>query len=152
MIVITHSKNWCSVPLFVEIMSTLRLIELAKQNSGDTLSQLNPHHPTMAHAFGRADFTGGAMFVESMVLEQPHAVRAAKTMTLAPRCFTYAGIIKNMAEIDINKHRAAFAERKLLLSDWYVLSLPGQWPVPEKILPDEAASQSEGDPRGTVDA
>ena len=54
--------------------------------------------------------------------------------------------------IDIRRHRDAFAKRGLSLSQWYVLSIPGQWPVPKGEVAKVAASQSIGDPRGEVDA
>jgi hypothetical protein len=52
--------------------------------------------------------------------------------------------------INVNKHEKAFNKRGLSLPEWYVLSIPGQWTLPESDVPDIAASQSEGDPRGEV--
>jgi hypothetical protein len=54
--------------------------------------------------------------------------------------------------IDVETHLAAFKKRGLSLAEWYVFCVPGQWPVPKDALPRTAASFSEGDPRGKVDA
>jgi len=55
------------------------------------------------------------------------------------------------ATIDVRRHRTAFSKRKLSLPQWYVLSIPGQWPVPNDEVLRIAASQSACDPRGAVD-
>jgi len=57
-----------------------------------------------------------------------------------------------MARIDRERHLNAFQQRGLSLPEWFVFSIPGQWPVPATDLPHTAASQSEGDPRGSVSA
>ena len=36
------------------------------------------------------------------------------------------------------------------LADWFVLSIPGQWPTPASHIPKMASQQSEEDPRGSV--
>ena len=53
--------------------------------------------------------------------------------------------------INVKQHRSAFSKRNLSLAEWFVFSIPGLWPVPEKELPRLATSYSQGDPRGTVD-
>jgi len=37
------------------------------------------------------------------------------------------------------------------MAEWYVLSIPGQWPLPANEVPGVAKSQSVGDPRGAAD-
>jgi hypothetical protein len=43
-----------------------------------------------------------------------------------------------------------FQQRNLSLAEWFVLSVPGHFSVPEPEVAKLAAGMSEGDPRGTV--
>lgn len=55
-----------------------------------------------------------------------------------------------MKPIDVNKHMTAFSQRGLTLPEWYVFSIPGQWPLPAREIAAAAAAQSLGDVRGEV--
>src|SRR5262245_1081539 len=55
-----------------------------------------------------------------------------------------------MAVIDRTRHLDAFQQRNLSLSEWFVFSIPGHFPVLVANVPTLAARMSEGDPRGTV--
>jgi hypothetical protein len=55
-----------------------------------------------------------------------------------------------MKKINSQKHLDAFHRRGLSLPDWYVFSFPGMSPIPEEMVPAQAAGHSEGDPRGEV--
>ena len=57
----------------------------------------------------------------------------------------------SMKNFDKQKHLEAFKRRGLSLPEWYVFSIPGQWPTPKEAISLLAASQSEGDPRGKVE-
>jgi hypothetical protein len=72
-----------------------------------------------------------------------------ESLTVAPSIGSRTPIMANTS-IDVDKHKAEFSKRGLSLAEWFVLSIPGQWPVPKEELPRVAASQSEGDPRGNV--
>src|SRR5687768_1841805 len=55
-----------------------------------------------------------------------------------------------MKNLNTEKHLNAFRQRELALADWYVFSIPGQWPTPKRKVSSLAAHQSKGDPRGEV--
>lgn len=57
----------------------------------------------------------------------------------------------NHNRMNIEQHLTAFARRRLTPAEWFVFSIPGQWPVSKNVLPRIAQSQSVGDPRGEVE-
>ena len=52
--------------------------------------------------------------------------------------------------LDPSSHADILRGRGFTLADWFVLSIPGQWPVRAATVPKLASQQSEEDPRGSI--
>ena len=52
--------------------------------------------------------------------------------------------------LDPSSHADILSGRGFTLSDWFVLSIPGQWPTRASTVPKLASQQSEEDPRGSI--
>ena len=52
--------------------------------------------------------------------------------------------------LDPSSHADILSGRGFTLADWFVLSIPGQWPIRASTVPNLASLQSEEDPRGSI--
>src|SRR5205807_3745022 len=55
-----------------------------------------------------------------------------------------------MTQFHMDHHPEILRLARLTLGEWYVLSLIGTWPVPEREVANTTANLSQGDPRGSI--
>ena len=56
----------------------------------------------------------------------------------------------HISMLDPSSHADILSGRGFTLADWFVLSIPGQWPIRASTVPKLASQQSEEYPRGSI--